>query len=382
MRIGIFGGSFDPVHSEHINLAVAAIKSLSLDKLIIVPAHQPPHKKGKTLTADAIRLELCKLAFSSVEKVTVSDYEIAKGGTGYTVDTCRYFQEEYPTAELFWLVGTDMLRDFPTWRNPEEILKMATLAVCARAEEKGWVGKEEREFFNRFQKNFAVIDYQGKEVSSTWIRVLAAAGEDISPYVGEKAAAYIKDKGLYEIKGAKEGLAMEKPERKAHSLRVAFLAASRAVSLGIPEQKAITAALFHDVAKNLTPDSPYLVGCERYDVPAPVRHQFQGAYVAREFFLVTDEDILNAIRYHTSGRENMSVLERLIFLSDMLESERDYEGVDYLRKLFWDKSDDLTVCIAQALKESLLFLKQKNAPVYELTQRAAEYYQKQIKDRL
>ena len=175
---------------------------------------------------------------------------------------------------------------------------------------------------------------------------------------------------------------MEKPERKAHSLRVAFLAASRAVSLGISEQKAMTAALFHDVAKNLAPDSPYLVGCEEYDVPSPVRHQFQGAYVASKFFSITDEDILNAIRYHTSGRENMSALERLIFLSDMLESERDYEGVDDLRTLFWDKTDDLTVCIAHALKESLLFLKQKNAPVYELTQRAADYYQKQIKDRI
>ena len=382
MRIGIFGGSFDPVHSEHINLAVAAIQSLSLDELIIMPAHQPPHKKGKILTADEIRLELCSIAFSSIEKVKISDYEIVKGGTGYTVDTCRYFREQYPTAELFWLVGTDMLRDFPTWKNPEQILDTVTLAVCARAEEKGWLEKEEEKFFKLFNKTFAVIDYQGKEVSSTWIRVLAAAGEDITPYVGQKLATYIQEKGLYRVKGAKEGLALEKAERKAHSLRVAFLAASRAISLGISEERAITAALFHDVAKNLPINSPYLVGCENYDVPAPVKHQFQGAYVANKFFSVTDEDILNAIKYHTSGRENMSALERLIFLSDMLESERNYEGVDRLRKLFWDKTDDLTICIAEALKESLLFIEQKNAPVYELTQRATEYYQKQIKDRL
>ncbi len=375
MRIGVFGGSFDPVHLEHINLVNGAIKSLALDKLFVMPAHTPPHKRGKSLSSDSVRLELCRVAFSSFEKVEVSDYEIKKGGVSYTFETCRHFRLLYPNAEIFWLVGTDMLRDFPTWKNPEQILRDVTLAVCARAENGDWLKKERAKFYKFFQREFVVIDYEGKPISSTQIRVKAAAGEDISPYVGEKVAAYIREKDLYVIDGAKEALNLEKEYRKAHSIRVAEMAAARAPSLGVSERSAITAALFHDCAKNLEPSSSYLNGFAALeDVPAPVVHQFFGALVAEKFFGVKDEDVLNAIRYHTSGRPNMSALERLIFLSDMLEVGRSYQGVEKLRALFWDKTDDLTVCMAEALKESLLFLKEKQAPVYELTVDAAKFY--------
>ena len=376
MRIGIFGGSFDPVHFEHINLVKGAIKSLALDKLFVMPAHTPPHKRGKSLSSDCVRVELCKVAFSEFEQVEVSDYEIEKGGVSYTYETCQYFRSVYPSAELFWIVGTDMLRDFPTWKNPEQILRDVTLAVCARAENGNWINKAQADFYNLFQKKCVVIEYEGKALSSTQIRIRAAAGEDVTPYVGEKVAAYIKEKGLYRIDGAKEALGLEKESRKAHSLRVAEMAAARATSLGVSERSAITAALFHDCAKNLEPTSPYLKGFSLLEnVPAPVVHQFSGAYIAENFFGVKDKDVLNAIRYHTSGRPEMSALERLIFLSDMLESARDYPGVEKLRALFWDKTDDLTVCMAEALKETLLFLKEKQVPVYALTAKAAKYYE-------
>ena len=379
MRIGLFGGSFDPTHIEHVNLVKSAIETLKLDKLIVLPAHTPPHKQGKTLTSDEIRLEICRLAFEDVGKVEVSSYEIDKGGVSYTFETCNYFRALYPTAKLFWLVGTDMLRNFPSWKNPKQILENVTLAVCARAEKSDWLKKEQEEFFYRFQKQFVVIDYEGKDLSSTQIRIRAAAGEDISEFVGEKVANYLKTNGLYEIKGAKEALALEKSSRKEHSFRVAEMAAMRAPTLGVSEKAAITASIFHDCAKNLEKDSPYLIGfkCPQ-GVPAPVVHQFAGAYLAEKFFGVNDEDVLNAIRYHTSGRAEMSALERLIFLADMLEYGRDYDVVEKLRALFWDKTDDLTVCIAEALKESLRFLKEKGAPVYELTADAEKYYKEKI----
>lgn len=382
MRIGLFGGSFDPTHVEHINLAKGAIQSLSLDKLIVLPAHTPPHKQGKTLTPDSVRLELCKLAFLDVDKVEVNGYEIEKGGVSYTYETCRYFRSLYPSAQLFWIVGTDMLRNFPTWKNPKEILETTTLAVCARAENNGWLEKEKDNFYKLFGKDFALIDYDGKDVSSTKIRVLASAGEDVSAFVGERVAKYIKEERLYEIDGAKEALNLEKQSRKEHSLRVAEMSAQRAPSLGISEKKAITSALFHDCAKNLDRNSPYLDGFVlEKDVPAPVEHQFAGAYLAEKKFGVKDEDILNSIRYHTSGRAGMSALERLIFLADMLEYGRDYDVVAKLRELFWDKTDDLTVCMAVALKESLRFIKEKGAPVYELTVEAEKYYAEKMKNR-
>lgn len=346
MRIGIFGGSFDPVHIEHVRLAEAAVESLALDALLIMPAHTPPHKTDKALSSDGDRLEMCRLAFEGCKKTQVSDYEMRAGGTSFTYLTCRHFRKLYPEAKLYWLVGTDMLRDFPSWKNPEEILSLATLAVCARNEPVALPEKEAEEFYARFCARFEVIAYRGGDVSSTRIRALAAAGEDISSFAGKRVAAYVADNGLYKIPHAKEALDLEKPSRRAHSVRVAVLAAERAAGLKIDEKRALTAALFHDCAKNLPSDSPRLEGfTPPSGVPAAVVHQYAGAYVAEHAFGISDGEILDAIRYHTSGRENMSLLGKLIFLADMLESGRDFEGVEELRAAFWKDKDSLDECL-------------------------------------
>ncbi len=384
MRIGIFGGSFDPVHSEHLRLAQAAIQSLALDKLFVLPAHTPPHKLGKKITDDATRLEMCRLAFAGEEKIEVSDYEMRQGGTSYTYLTCRHFKNAYDNAELFFLVGTDMLRDFPTWRNPEDILQNATLAVCARNEKDGWLERESAAFEERFHKSFAVIHYNGAPVSSTEIRVLAAAGKEITSFVGERVERFIYEKGLYQIEGAQEALALEKPSRAAHSVRVAITAAKRAAFLGLDEEKVITAALFHDCAKNLSKDSPQLDGFVLDkawgEVPEPVLHQYTGAYVAENTFNITDEEVLDAIRFHTSGREDMTVLGALIFLADMVEDERVYDGVDVIRSLYWkelpkEKSREyLFDCLEEALRRTIEYLEEKGNDVYPLTKRAYAFY--------
>lgn len=377
MRIAIFGGSFDPVHKEHIHFVRAAIDCLRLDKVLVMPAHTPPHKPYRVLAPDTDRLEMCRLAFSCLPQVEISDYEILQGGTSFTYLTCRHFRERYPSAELFFLLGTDMLRDFPSWRNPQSIVEDVTIAVCGRNDEVDWWEKEQRIFEEKFGKTFVRVDYNGADVSSTKIRVLAGAGMRLTDFLEEKTAAYIEEKGLYKIENADRALALEKPERRAHSIRVANLAAARALQLKIPERKAIAAALFHDCAKSLHPDSPYLEDFTPPDmwgeVPRSVWHQFAGAYVAERVFGVTDEDVLNAVRYHTSARENMSDLEKLIFLADMLEEERDYDCVNILRGLFW-ANDGLDTCLERALLETLLFLKVKQADVYALTEKAYEYY--------
>ena len=378
MRIAVFGGSFDPVHNEHVRLGEEAVKSLRLDRLIVMPVSAPPHKKGKALSPDNDRLKACEIAFAHLPQAEVSDFEIESGGVSYTYLTCRHFRTLYSNAEIFWLVGTDMLRDFPTWKQPESILNDVTLAVCARDEKDGWLHAERAKFYERFGKDFAVVPYNGKPVSSTKIRVLAGAGEDISAFVPQGVAAYIKARGLYEIAGAKEALALEKTSRKAHTLRVAEVAAKKAVEMGISERKAITAALFHDCGKNLGTDSPLLKDFRVLpawgQVPPSVLHQFTGAYLAENAFGVKDEDILNAVRYHTSGRAGMSELEKLIFLADMVEEERAYDGVDGIRALFWAKKGEgaLDECLERALKETIAYLKNKGDSVYPLTMEAIQ----------
>lgn len=380
MRIGIFGGSFDPVHKEHVQFVRAAIDCLRLDKVYVMPAHTPPHKPYRVLSSDADRLEMCRLAFSSLPQVEISDYEIAQGGTSYTYLTCRHFRALFPDAEIFFLVGTDMLRDFPTWKNPQSIVKDVTIAVCGRNDRLGWWEEEQTIFTEKFGKPFARVDYNGEDVASTKIRVLAGAGMRLTDFLDEKTAEYIRKNGLYQIPNADKALALENPQRQAHSIRVANLAAARALKLKIPERQAIAAALFHDCGKNLSPDSPYLQGFilpnAWGDVPKSVWHQYAGAYVAEHVFGVTDADVLNAVRYHTSGRPNMSELEKLIFLADMLEEERSYEGVDILRQLFW-QGENLDDCLETALFETLKFLETKKADVYPLTQQAYLFYKKE-----
>ncbi len=379
MRIGIFGGSFDPVHNEHIHLAKAAIAELCLDKLLVMPAGVPPHKQDKRLTPAAERLELCRLAFAPLPQAEICDYEIERGGTSYTYQTCEHLAEKYEGAELFWLVGTDMLRDFPTWKYPERILEKATLAVCGRNEKGEWIEREQAEFYEKFGKKFAFLSYEGKDVSSTKLRVWAGAGMRLTDFTPQAVADYIEEKGLYKLPFADIALALEKPSRRAHSLRVAELAASRSHGLKIPEERAIAAALLHDCAKNLPEGSPLLEGFTPPtawgEVPPAVLHQFSGAFVA-EGLGVTDKDILNAVCYHTSGRPQMSELEKLIFLADMLEEERDYEEVEALRRLFWKEKGSVDECLLAALQASIAFVEKKGGEVYPLTEQARDYYEK------
>lgn len=372
MRIGIFGGSFDPVHLEHVRLAECAVAELQLDKLFVMPAFVPPHKRGRLLAPEQDRLAACRAAFAHIPKVEVSGYEIHKRGTSYTFETCRYFKEKYDPCKLYFLVGTDMLRDFPNWKNPEDILLTATLAVCARAEETGWEQRERAEFLKRFGIDFVTVSYQGKNVSSTLVRTLLAAGEDVGKYVGESVAKLLNERGTYALNGVKEALALEKPSRKEHTLRVAKLAAELAQKHKVSEKKTLTAALLHDCAKNLETDSPLLKGFTLDEaVPPAVVHQFAGAYLAEKRFGVKDEDILNAVRYHTSGRPNMSILEKIVFLSDLLEEERSYDGVERLRALL---REDIDECLLTALEETIKYLKRDGKEVYRLTQEAYEYY--------
>lgn len=375
MRIGIFGGSFDPIHSEHISLARQAVCDLSLNRLFVMPAANPPHKPWKTLTSDEDRLTACRLAFETDEKISVSDYELSQGGVSYTYLTVEHFRKEYPTAELYFLMGTDMLRNFPLWKNPERILECCTLAVCARAEESDWASREQSNFYARYGKNFTVLSYEGKDVSSTQIRVLAGAGLDLTEFTAPEAAEYIRKKGLYLVKGGAESLALQKPPRAAHSVRVAMLAARRANELKINESKAIQAALLHDCAKNLPLNSPLLDGFTvPKGCPPAVAHQYAGEYVARTYLGVTDPEILSAIACHTSGKIGMSPLDKLIFLADLVEDERSYPGVELLRQLFWKDIDE---CLLKSLQDTVEYLTRTGQPIYEKTLSAKDYYEKE-----
>lgn len=373
MNIVIFGGSFDPVHAEHIAIAQAAKRQLAADKIVVVPAFVPPHKREKNMAPAEDRLAMAKLAFAGVEGAEVSAYEISAGGTSYTVRTLRHFRERFPQDELFFLVGADMLRDFYTWKQPEEILSLAQLVACGREGDPADFRAEGKRFFARFGRRFQVLSYTGKQVSSTDIRVQIAFGQEPA----ELPAAvfdYIEGRQLYRVGRVREALRGLKPARREHSLRVGLMAAESAARCGVSETDAILAAGMHDCAKYLDLSSPELQGfTPPAGVPAPVMHQYTGAYYAEHAFGVSDAAVLDAIRYHTSGKPEMSALGKLIFLADMLESGRDFSGIHKLRRAFY-KEDSLDECMYQSLRAELRHLKQGGGDIYPLTEQAYRYY--------
>lgn len=375
MKIAIYGGSFNPVHNEHVNMALAAKRELGLDKVIVIPTNKSPHKSGSLTVRPSDRVKMCRLAFEKYEGFEVSDCEIRRGGISYSYVTCRRIKKLYPEAEIYFIMGADMLKSFSDWREPEEILKCVTPAVCAR-ENSEELQRLIKTFSARFKNDIVSFGYVGKNVSSTKVRVLAALGEDISGFVPEEVKNLIRSRKLYampEVWGVKKLIT---EERWRHTAGVAVFAAKYAPKAKVFEYDAILAAALHDCAKYLGENSPELTGFEFPEgVPAPVIHQYAGAYVAEHTFGVADKNVLNAIRYHTSGRENMGNLEKLIFLSDLLEEGRDFDGVKYLRKLM---AKDIDECLLASLGRQLDYLKQQNKPVYALTKRAYEYLKEQI----
>ncbi len=369
MKIALFGGSFDPIHREHIRLAQEAQRILGLDKLIFIPSFRAPHKSTGAVAEGEDRLRLCRIACNGMPFAEASGYELEAGGTSYTYLTCRAFREKYPSAELFFLVGADMLEDFFSWRCPEEILKCVTLVACGR--EKAIDPALCARFRERFHTDVVCLPWTGEAVSSSDVRVSLAFGdrERAERLLSQDVLGEIEARGLYRYPLQEGALGLLTPVRRAHSERVARMAVKRARSLKIPERKALIASMLHDCGKYVTADSPLLKGfVPPEDVPPPVLHQFTGAFIAETSFAVTEEDILDAIRYHTSGRPEMTALGKLVYLADLLEEGRDFEGIGRLRALFYE---DLDACLCAALERQLAYLNEQGQPVYPLT--AATY---------
>ncbi len=200
MRIGIFGGTFDPVHYGHLLLAETCREQCELDQIWFLPASVPPHKQERVLTPANRRTEMLELAIAGHEAFVVSSLEIERGGVSYTVDTLSIIRERHSDADLFFLMGADSLRDLPTWRQTQRICQLATPVVVRRrgAPEpdysvlNGIVGDERSKEIQRHQVEMPVVEF-----SSTAIRQAIAAGRSIRFQTPRAVEKYIETHGLY-----------------------------------------------------------------------------------------------------------------------------------------------------------------------------------------
>lgn len=371
-KIAILGGTFNPVHSEHVELVKNAKQELGLDLVIVVPTYLPPHKN--TLPAPAVdRINMLNLAFKEIDGVTVSDYEVKKQGKSYSYQTAEYFRGKYPDAEIYFLCGGDMLTDFKTWKNPERILKAVTLAVFDR--EDFYTDYDfEREYFKKqFNSTFIRLNYLGKDFSSTRIRVFASLGLSLEGLAIKQVEEYIFKNKLYSGDIYTEFLKKNLTQKRLiHTANVVSIALTKVKELGLDTQKVYLATLLHDCAKYLNKkDFPAFTLPE--GVPPKVEHSFLGAYVAKNLLGISDEEVLDAINYHTSGKANMTTLGKLVFVADMVEEGRNYEGVERLRELY---KKDFKKCFVECLSEEVLHLLNKKEYIYIETLNAYDFYVK------
>ena len=199
MRIGIFGGTFDPPHAGHKKYADEVRNKLSLDNLIVIPTAAPPHKQKKTSTTAEDRLNMLGLLFEKDSGVLVSDMEIARGGRSYTFETVTLLREQYPDDELIFILGSDMLLSFHTWKNPDVILEKVKICAVTRDGEisKKMLGEYTEKHFPGKKERFIICDFEPIEISSTEIREKVKNGLSVEGLVDAQVMEYIKEKELY-----------------------------------------------------------------------------------------------------------------------------------------------------------------------------------------
>jgi nicotinate-nucleotide adenylyltransferase len=285
---------------------------------------------------------MCRLALEACDGVEVSDMELSRGGKSYTIDTLRALCTAYPDDELILLMGGDSFLTIKSWRCADEILRLATIAAIARraGEENALLAQSEQ--LNRQGAHTVVVSCpEPMEVSSTAYR------QDDSDEIPPAVADYIAQNGLYghEIKipvdldeltaYLREHLSQK---RFTHTLNVASEAIRLAQKYGEDEHLAYLAGLLHDICKEIPKEEQWAMierepfaQNEAFRRSPPVWHGFAAAVFARREFSVQNVAILNAVRYHTTGRGRMTRLEEIIYMADLVCAERDYPGVAALR---------------------------------------------------
>ena len=390
MKIGIYGGTFNPIHRGHLTAARAALDALGLDRLLLIPASVPPHKALPQGSADAAdRLEMAALACAELgPQAQALDTELHRTGPSYTVDTLRQLRMEHPEDELWLLMGTDMFLSLERWYHASDILSLAHIGAFDRAHPQPGedLAAQKRLLETKYGATVAIIaNRQVIDLSSTQVREALAAGRG-RDLVTDPVYGYIQRRGLYGVHTDLHHLTPDqlrpialsylKPKRMPHVLGTEQEAVRLARQYGADETQSRIAALLHDCTKKLDMDQQ-LALCAQYHIQLDdleqhalkLLHAKTGAAIARDVFGV-DDAVYRAIYWHTTGHPNMTKLEKIIYLADYIEPSRDFPGVEDLRRAV---HADLDRGLLKALDDSIRDMQQWGNPVHHNTLDARDY---------
>lgn len=388
MKIGIYGGTFDPPHLGHMEAARTAVKVLGLDRLILIPASVPPHKQLPDAAASPEqRLEMVKLMADGLllpKVAEVSDIELKRDGKSYTSDTLRQLRQRYPNDEFWLLMGTDMFLTLQNWHEADQIMSMASIAAFSRFEsDTGEMMQIQGKYLSEtYGTKVCIVQLPRiRQVSSTQVRQ-QRSGDGLWPPVW----GYILQNGLYGMSADLRKLdeadlravsySMIRAKRIAHVQGTEQEAVSLARRWGANEVHARRAAILHDCTKYLTLEEQLLL-CEKYHVKldnmervaVKLLHSKTGAALAEHLF-GEEEEICQAICWHTTGKAGMSLLEKILYIADYMEPTRDFEGVERLRKLAYQ---DLDAAVLLGTEMTIEEMVRYGNPIHPNTLAARDY---------
>jgi nicotinate-nucleotide adenylyltransferase len=390
LKIGIYGGTFNPIHMGHISAARFAVDYLGLDQLCLIPAGIPPHKQ---LASDAPspehRLAMAQLAAEAIgPQARASAVELHRQGRSYTIDTLRELKKEHQGDRLYLLMGADMFLAFQNWRSPGEIAGLCTLCAFGRSEaDTEELFAVQRDYLHRTfgAEVVTLVLPHITDISSTCLRGSLERGGG-REYLDPAVYGYILRKGLYGVRSDLKRLGLEdlrcaalsmlSRRRVPHVLGTEETAASLARRWGSDETSARRAALLHDCTKKFDREQ-HLAVCRLYDIELDqeerqeekLLHALTGAAVARYEFGLTPEEV-SAIRWHTTGRAGMTTLEKIIYLADYIEPNRDFCDLTELRKLAFE---DLDRAMLLGLTMAVRDLKKRGVAVHSNSVCARDY---------
>ena len=395
MKIGIYGGSFNPPHLGHLAAARAAVAALELDKLVFIPAGVPPHKTLAPGSPNrAQRLEMTAIAADQLLMPAVTevwDTELHREGKSYTADTLEEAAARWPGDELWLLMGTDMFLTLHNWVEPEKILALAGVCAFGRTEKDSEeVFAPQRDYLSRtFHAKIATVSIPDLvDISSTRLRELLGEGKG-REFLPQAVYGYILREKLYGTDADLKRLSMEDLRCVSYSMvyakRLAHIkgceeeAARLANRWGAGEERMRKAAILHDCTKYFSVQE-HLDICEKYGVELcqlerdtdKLLHAKSGAALAKYVFGM-DDGIFNAILYHTTARAGMSLEEKILYVADYMEPCRAFPEVGELRRLAYT---DLDRAVGMGTSLAVQEMLQRDKELHHDTREAYECYGK------
>ncbi|MEG1844098.1 MAG: nicotinate-nucleotide adenylyltransferase [Clostridia bacterium] len=369
---GILGGTFDPIHLGHLEMAEAVVREMGVRKMLFIPDGDPPHKGELADGRD--RMNMVRLAIEGHTGFEANEAELNRPGVTYTVETLKELTLRAPRTRWLYVVGSDTLMVIETWRNFPEVAKLlSAIAVVPRpGDRRETVLSTAQRISAQYGVMVKVLDKPVSRISSTEVRYRAARHQALDGLVPPAVAHYIRAHKLYRQPMLEELRRTMTPARYKHTLGVEEMAIALAKKNGLDVRKAQLAALLHDGAKHMPMDEMVELVKDADAQTAPgedesraLLHAAAGMVLAKEKFGVDDPEVLSAIRWHTTGRAGMTALDKVIYLADMIEpGRRFFPGLDLIREA---AERDLDEAMAIAARRTVDYVRSRGMPLNERT---------------